>query len=121
VLHREDVEEIVERDYLIVKIDLQRMTNGSEVGRRLRAGGGGIPWYVILDAKGEKLITSDGKDGNIGYPTNDDDLAHFRKMLTKTAKRLSAEQVDTIADAFKKKPDKPKPEPKPEVSARAGG
>ncbi len=61
--------------------------------RRVRTSEGGIPWMAILDSKGKVLATSDGPEGNIGYPNNPDRIDHFLKMLTATAHRLTSEQL----------------------------
>jgi len=44
----------------------------------------GLPFMVILDPSGKKLIDSnvdDAKQSNIGYPAKPDEIAHFMKML----------------------------------------
>ena len=55
-------------DYVELKIDTDRDTNGAAVAARLRKGeSGGIPWMVILDAKGAPKVTSDGPKGNVVF------------------------------------------------------
>jgi hypothetical protein len=78
------------------------MTNGKEVlGRYPNASDGGIPWIAILDPNGEVLATSNGPKGNIGYPAEPDEIAHFLAMLKKTVKRIEPEQLDRIESALK--------------------
>ena len=78
------------------------MIHGKEVARRLRgADRGGIPWMVILDAKGKSLITADGPKGNVGFPVKPHEIEHFITMLKKTAKKLTAEQITEIEKALK--------------------
>lgn len=53
--------------------------------------GEGLPFTVVLDAKGSVVADSNlekGKSSNIGYPAKPEEIAHFMKML-KTAPRLS--------------------------------
>jgi thiol-disulfide isomerase/thioredoxin len=85
-------------DYIDLKIDQDRMTGGKEVATRLRAGStiGGIPWFVIVDADGKPLATSDGPRGNIGYPNEPHEIEYFVAMLHRTKQHLSDEQIATL-------------------------
>jgi thiol-disulfide isomerase/thioredoxin len=101
-LARDAIAAILDRDYVDVKIDLDRMTRAKDVAKRFRPSDqGGIPWFAILDAKGRVLITSDGPDGNIGYPAEPKEIAHFLDMLRKTAKAIEPGQVDQIGEALR--------------------
>jgi hypothetical protein len=68
-------------DIIAVNIDTVEMEKGADVAMRLRGEDGGIPWSVILDADGNTLITSDGPEGNIGYPMNEAEIDYFMGML----------------------------------------
>ncbi|MGE4618251.1 MAG: hypothetical protein AAEJ04_00420 [Planctomycetota bacterium] len=84
-------------DYIDLKIDTDRMTNGKEVAARIRGEQrGGIPWIVILDGDAKKLITGDGPEGNIGCPVSEGERAHFIKMIQATRKKLTDSQVAQI-------------------------
>ena len=85
-------------DYIDLKIDTVRTTNGQAVADRLRSGhsGGGIPWMVILNADGKQLVTSDGPRGNIGYPSEPHEIEYFVAMLNQTRHNLSDAQVKTL-------------------------
>lgn len=75
------------------------MTNGREVAGRLRENtAGGIPWIAILSAAGDTLVTSDGPQGNIGYPYEPHEIEHFQEMLRKTAKHMGPDQIATVAN-----------------------
>jgi thiol-disulfide isomerase/thioredoxin len=94
-------------DYIPLKIDIDRMTHGKELAEKLRgSSAGGIPWIAIMDAKGEKLITSDGPKGNVGYPAEPHEIEHFIAMLKTTAKHMTQEQIEHVqsllAEAAKK-------------------
>src|SRR5262249_1850222 len=66
-LARADIAAVLGPDFQDVKIDIDRMDNGKSVLATYRKQeSGGIPWFVILDAKGKALATSDGPKGNIG-------------------------------------------------------
>lgn len=101
-LAREDVAKVIGRDYLDVKVDVDRMTNGKDVLARYNPGAsGGIPWFVILDPTGKALATSDGPKGNIGYPAQPEEIAHFLTMLRKTARRIEPAQIESIEAALR--------------------
>jgi hypothetical protein len=76
------------------------MKRGKEVAGRLRdSQGGGIPWMAILDGEGKKLVTSDGPQGNIGYPGTPAEIAWFLEMLKK-AGRPDAGRIAEIGKAL---------------------
>lgn len=98
---------LFEQDYIPIYIDIAKMTNGREVADRLgKPAQGGIPWMVILDPSGEKLITSDGPKGNVGYPFEPHEIEFFLTMLKSTAKPMSDERLaeieTTLNEAAKK-------------------
>ena len=89
------------RDFIIVKIDTDRMTHGKEVAERLRGERrGGIPWMVILDAAGKELITSDGPKGNVGCPMLPHERAFFIEMLEKTSQRMGKDGIALVKKAL---------------------
>ncbi len=89
------------RDFIIVKIDTDRMTHGTEVAGRLRGERrGGIPWMVILDAAGKELMTSDGPKGNVGCPMLPHERAFFIEMLEKTSKRMGKDGIALVKKAL---------------------
>jgi len=92
-----EVAQILGLDFVDVKIDVDRMKNGKEVAGRFRPSDkAGIPWFAFLAADGTTLATSDGPDGNIGYPVQPAEIEHFLSMLKKTTRRVSADQVGRI-------------------------
>lgn len=93
--------EILELDFVAVKIDVSEMENGKEVAKRLRTTRtGGIPWMVILDAGGKELTTSDGPKGNCGYPLLPHEIDHFLSMLRSTSTRTTEKQLAEIKEAL---------------------
>lgn len=97
---------ILDLDYVPVKIDIARMKNGREVAERIGFKEGGVPWSAIVDAEGKVLVTSDGPQGNIGYPAAPEEIAYFLVMLTKTTRHMSGEQIAAIETALKKAAEK---------------
>jgi len=94
---------LIEKDYVWITVD-PRFTHGKEIIKKLRPKPeGGIPWVVILDADGKPLITSDGPEGNIGYPGEVKEAEHFEKMLRTTAQHMSEDEIKILlAEALKK-------------------
>ncbi|MDF1838033.1 MAG: hypothetical protein P1V35_09205 [Planctomycetota bacterium] len=89
------------KDYILLKIDVERHTNGAEVAMRLRGTDqGGIPWMVITDSSGKPLITADRPTdegpSNIGCPATKDEQAWFMTMVRKTKQHMSKGQFTAI-------------------------
>ncbi len=97
VLLRVEIAEVLEADYVEVRIDVDRMAGGKELAERLRANPqGGIPWCAVLDEDGRVLATSDGPDGNIGCPVTASEIEHFVAMLRGTARRMRPEGLGVV-------------------------
>jgi thiol-disulfide isomerase/thioredoxin len=96
-LARPEISAILDRDFVVLKIDTDRMTQGKDVmGKYRPSESGGIPWYAILDAKGEKLATSDLLDGsnkNIGYPAEPKEIDAFMSLIEGKSRRIDPSQV----------------------------
>jgi thioredoxin-related protein len=109
-LARPDIAKVFGKDYVDVKIDMDRMTGAKEILSRFNpSASGGIPWFVILDAKGKPIATSDGPKGNIGHPATDEEIAHFVKMLETSKRLLTESDIDTLKKSLavpKKQADK---------------
>lgn len=90
-LARPEIAKVMGKDYVDVKIDMDRTTGAKDVLSRFNpSGDGGVPWLVILDAQGKPIVTGDGPKGNIGFPAEDHEIEHFAKML-RSSKRLLTE------------------------------
>ena len=93
-----------EADYIWIKMD-HRFTGAREIMAELRDGGsGGIPWFAILDASGDKLTTSNHFESgdNIGFPSSDEGRAHFKKMLLDTRLSMTDEEIDALVAHLRK-------------------
>ena len=60
----------------------------------------GIPWMAITEPGGAVLGTSDGPLGNLGFPSSIEDIRHLREMLRRTARNLTAEEQDQLAESL---------------------
>jgi len=100
--------------YTLLKVDIDSMEKGEDVAARLRDGReeAGIPWMVILDAEGKSLITSDGPNGNIGFPVLSYEVEHFMEMI-RTTSSLSQQRYLKISQALQNygRPYRPDAEP----------
>jgi len=108
------VAKVVGKDFLDVKIDMDRMKGAKEVLNRFRPSDkGGIPWFVMLDAKGKAIVTSDGSKGNIGFPATADEIAHFVKMLEKAKRRITDQEVEQLRKSLEEAEEQRKKETPP--------
>jgi len=95
-LARPEIASLFDRDFLVLKVDVERMTHGQEVMDRYRTKASqGIPWYVVLDAKGTKQGTADAAFGNIGYPLEPREIDAFIALFEIQGK-LKPEQVSEL-------------------------
>lgn len=111
------------RDFVSVKIDVDRMELGKAVGLGLRAGHeGGIPWFLFMDPsqsllrekpaedsdkptpvvfqrrKAAVLATADGPEGNVGCPMSKAERAHFMDMIRTANLSFTEQELQFLAD-----------------------
>jgi Thioredoxin-like len=99
----DDHRDLVDKDFVYVKLD-SRFEHGQSVIDRFRTNQtGGIPWMVFLDSDGNPLITSDGPEGNIGYPGEAAERVHFEKMLRASARHLTDADIESLLTALSEK------------------
>lgn len=86
------------------KIELLENPGGNEMLVKLNGDKAGLPFCVLLNAKGEKLSDSNQMpDGtNLGYPASDDEIALFNGMLIKAAPSITDEDTARLTDYLKK-------------------
>ena len=98
---REDIGSLMGKDFVILKIDVDRMEHAEDIVKRYQVSErGGLPWFVVIDAQGSSLSTSFGPKGNVGYPVEPFEIAHFVELLTKTKKQLTNEDIRKIETAL---------------------
>jgi thioredoxin-related protein len=106
-LAQPEIASILDRDYVVVKIDIDRMTHGKEVMAQIRPNAdGGIPWFAVLDAKGKPLGTSHGPQGNIGYPFKPEEIDHFMALIGAQSRRIDAGQQEQLRQSLKDSADR---------------
>jgi thioredoxin-related protein len=100
-LARPDIAKTMARDFNVVKIDIERMKRGPQVAKRFRPDEkGGTPWFAVLDGKSHVLATSNGPKGNVGFPVEPQEIAHFMEVLKKTTRRIPADDLNRIEQAL---------------------
>jgi serine/threonine-protein kinase len=102
-LARPEIQPIMARDFVDANVHLDRMNRSLELEGRFveKPAQQGIPWIAILDSQGKVLITSNGKNGNIGYPGQPEEIDHFMKMLRSSAKTITPEEMKTIESTLR--------------------
>ncbi len=90
--------------YVPVKVDVERMSGGSAMSDKYgRKEDDGVPFFVLLDAGGKKLADSRAPQGNIGFPAESFEIAHFMKVIKAHGKSLADSQLSLLEKGLKKK------------------
>ncbi len=96
-----DVAPILAKDFVALRLDQDRMNGAKELMKRYGAKSEGIPWFVFLDANGKPVIDSDDPaHGNVGFPAQDSEIAYFKVMLEKVAKRMTPEDIEYLTKSL---------------------
>ncbi len=103
----------LEKHFVFVKLDVARDAHSDQVLKRVKKEdvSGGIPWYVIVDADGKPLITSNATmleeagEGmtNIGFPGSPDGIDHLLNMIKTTAPAIRPEALTQMRKELQKK------------------
>jgi hypothetical protein len=100
----DDHHAMLEKDYVMLKIDDWSDENGTSVAQRVTGGRRfGIPFHAIFDWDQKLLIDSEGVLGNIGFPSGYEGRKHMRKMLMTTRERLVDAEIEQIVDSLSKR------------------
>jgi len=99
---RPEIAALLDKEFVEVMIDIDRMEGGKEVLKRYNTTGrGGIPWFAFVDRHGKALATSDGPKGNIGHPYAEEEIAHFVQMLQTARRHLSPQDIAHLEQSLK--------------------
>ena len=98
----DDRRALLERDYVLLKIDDVRDKYGVEIARRIvnNRRNYRVPFQAIFDANERVLIDSDVPADNIGHPSSFVGRHHLTKMLRETRKNLTLTEVKLIVQAL---------------------
>ncbi|MFO1077192.1 MAG: thioredoxin family protein [Planctomycetota bacterium] len=97
---RPEIAAVLGKEFVDVKIDIDRMTGGKDVyAQQLAAAGveaSGIPWFVFLGEDGKLLANATGPTGNVGFPYQPEEVEHFGAMLHAAKANLTAEEIQGL-------------------------
>jgi hypothetical protein len=96
-----DVAPVLAKDFTSLKIDTDRMVGGGDLLKRYNPKPGGIPWFVFIGPAGQPLVDSnDPARGNVGFPAQDFEIAHFKVMLEKVARKITREEIEFLTKSL---------------------
>lgn len=102
-LARNDVAEVLGRDFVVVKIDIDRNPGGQPMLDRLSdKKSDGLPFSVIVGSDGQVAAPGIDVEGqNFGFPVETTEREGFALMLKKAAKNLTPKQIDELVEKLK--------------------
>jgi thiol:disulfide interchange protein len=107
---RPEVMAVLSKDFVPLKIDVDRTIGGKELLAKYRGGdGGGIPWFVFLDGEGQALCDSDDPGSNLGCPWSPEEIAAFGKLVARVKQRITDDELAALLKTMG--PPKEKEEP----------
>ena len=102
-LQDEKVAPLFGRSFIPVKVDVERMTGGHDMATRYgRREEDGTPYFAILDSTGKKLADAHAKAGNVGFPVEPHEVAHFMKVVGETGKSLAKSDLSAIEGGLRR-------------------
>lgn len=88
---------LLERDYVLLKVDDVRDLGGGEIFQRLANNEFvGVPFFAIYDQDENLVVDSKGPLGNIGFPGSYEGRRHLETMLERTRTSLSDEEISGL-------------------------
>ena len=98
---RPEIAEVLAKDFVPVKIDVDRMLGGKAIGDKYVDGYGGIPWIVILDPDGELMADSFNEERrNIGSPYYDWEIEYFGVMMRQVVRNITEAEIEAMQASF---------------------
>jgi hypothetical protein len=96
-----DVAPVLAKDFVDLKLDQDRMIGAKDLFKKYAGEKSqGIPWFVFLDPAGSALVDSIGPKGNVGFPWEDFEIAHFVTMLEKVHKRITPTDIEFLKQSL---------------------
>ncbi len=112
-MQSDELKKIFEDNFVITHLDVLERGDkiaalenpgGKEIMEKLGGEKSGLPFYVWLNTKGEKLANSNVMpgDSNIGYPGSPEEIEAFGKLLKSSSKHMTDKQLETVLDYLKR-------------------
>ena len=106
-LARPEVAAILDRDFVVAKVDIDRMAGGKELMKSYRAEtSSGIPWYAIFDVHGKSLASADYPGGNICFPLRPQEIDRFFSTIKGQARRIDERQLGLLRKSLDENADR---------------
>lgn len=101
-MRQPEVASILEKAFVDIKIDNDRMEGADAIYDRYCKVKSGIPWFVFLNpTDGSVVASSDSDKGNVGFPSTEEEIEHFVAMLQST-KRLTEKDIQSLKESLVK-------------------
>ena len=96
-----DVAVLLAKEFVTVKLDLDRGIGAKDIEKRFIDKEQGLPWFAFLDVGGRCLIHNTRPNGrNIGHPAQSDEVAYFKTMLQTVKKHLSDGDINFLIQSL---------------------
>jgi thiol-disulfide isomerase/thioredoxin len=100
------IEPVLAKDFIDLKIDIDRTIGGGALMKRFRAEDGAIPWFALLDAGGSVLAESGKGKANIGFPSAPDEIERFAAIIDGARRNITPEDVEALKHSLAPAPKK---------------
>ena len=84
-----DVSAVLAKEFVTVKIDQDRAPGADDLAKRYQTKPEGLPWFAFLGGDGTMIANATAAKGNVGFPAQPDEIAHFKTMLEKAKRHLT--------------------------------
>lgn len=100
---RPAVKKILDKHMVFVKVELQDNAGAAELYTKYAPDANtGVPFWVILSPDGKVLADAiDENKMNVGFPNEENELKHYKKVIKKAIPKLTDKEVDTLMDELK--------------------
>jgi hypothetical protein len=92
----ENVAPLLQKEFVIVKLDYDRATGAKDIVKRYVNGEAGLPSFAFVDGDGQLVINSRGPKGNVGHPYEPEEVAYFKVMLQTVKRHLTDAEIDAL-------------------------
>ena len=97
----DDHREVLEKDFILLKIDDFGDLNGQTIAERLTRGRPvGVPFHAMFDANEKPVTDSYGPLGNIGFMSGLEGKRHFKKMLNAACSKITPQEIQVLLDSL---------------------